>query len=103
MSYIWMRARIDADETELAIDIDDNLPTLFPDKPGEGDYPMTEDGEFNLDVIPASMGSADPDAPNAPTYELNSNSPSGYYYCIIVNELNGHLAASVTPFFNVQD
>ena len=103
LSYIWMRARIDADETQLAVDIDNNLPGLFEDKTGEGDYPMTESGEFRLEAIPASMGSVEEDAPNAPTYTLDSDSPSGYYYCIVVNKLNGHLKASVTPFFNVQD
>lgn len=107
LSYIWMKAKIDENDVvdgnyKLAVDIDENLPTLFPDKVGDMDVPLTDDGNFALLPIPASMGSVAEDAPNAPVYQLNENSTPGYYYCIIVNELNGHLAANVTPFFNVQ-
>lgn len=36
-----------------------------------------------------------------PSLKLNSNIPAGYYYCIIINELNCSYNATVSPFFNV--
>ena len=112
LSYIWMRMRLDENDIneggiqQLAIDIDEYLSEIFPDKVGEMDISLTGSGAFTLTEIPASLGEVASEEANVPVYQLPvdsvENPVAGYYYCIVVNELNGHLAANATPFFNVQ-
>lgn len=88
--YLWMYSDID-DEIELANNIILNLNTLFP----------SDAASFNIEEIPQSIGSL-VSSDNSPTFNLNASSPNGYYYCLIVNQLNGHQSVSLTPFFNVR-
>lgn len=107
--YIWMRSNLTAEDYDnnnqlrLAIDVDDKLGELFTNQPGEMDVPLTEDGVFNLiETEFASIADLADGAANGPTYQLPTEAESGYYYCIVVNELNGARVATATPFFNVQ-
>ncbi len=108
LSYVWMRATVqdinsDWDENErpiLQVDLDNLLPDLFEDIAGEPD--MAVDGVFGLTTL-TSLGQVVNTEDNGPTLQLGENTPSGYYYCIVVNELNNHRTANVSPFFHVTE
>lgn len=110
LSYIWMRANIQAEvesdweEPELAklqIDVDDALPDLFPDPDDNADADFAVNGGFDLTVLQNLGQIVDNEEENGPALTLSENTPAGYYYCIVVNELNNNKAANVTPFFHV--
>ena len=106
LSYIWMR--INANESvasdwendfvKLQIDLDGFLADLFEDKPGEADIPV--DGVFGLTELP-NLGEVVENEDNGPKLQFSDSTPAGVYYCIVVNELNNHRVANVTPFYSV--
>lgn len=115
LSYIWMKANIqtsnsadyypDSDIPRMQVDINDALPDLFTDVSGDPDTPADGSASINLSVIDHyNMGEivdADENG-NMPSLQFNENTKVGdYYYCIVVNELNNHRVANVTPFFSV--
>lgn len=107
LSYIWMKANIDKNNSadyqyeqmvKIQVDIGNALPDLFTDKPGQDDEPFG--GIFDLTVLRNLGQIVDNKEENGPRLQLNENT-TGYYYCIVVNELNNHRVANVTPFFHV--
>lgn len=108
LSYIWMRINVDENIPEdqdqggfakLQIDLDGQLADLFPDNPaGEADFPVSGVFEF---VPIEELGTIVADADNGPQLQLNAESPTGTYYCIVINTLNNHRKANVSPFFIV--
>ena len=110
LSYLWMRMNFDegmatdwdGQSTKLQIDLDGFLADLFENKPGAADYPMTDDGTFKLTAL-ENLGEIVEGQDNGPALTLSDATPAGYYYCIVINELNGHRVANVTPFFQVID
>lgn len=111
LSYVWMKANIENDVDEdwtasglvpkLQVDVDDALPDLFVNPNGSGDIPT--DGVFNLTTLNELGAIVDDEEENGPVLQLNENTTSGYYYCIVINELNNNRVANVTPFFYVQE
>lgn len=114
LSYVWMRANIQpvsevpsdwegaaGQEIEkLQIDLDDMLPDLFADVAGDPDIPVNE--IFGLTTI-TNLGQVVEDATNGPSLALTADMPTGYYYCIVINELNNSRVANVSPFFQVTE
>lgn len=110
LSYIWMRINkedaietdLDNGATKLQIDLQDNvtqfLTDLFEDKPGQADIPV--DGVYGLTEL-TNLGEVVDTEDNGPVLAFNDNTPAGIYYCIVVNELNNHRVANVTPFYNI--
>ena len=109
ISYVWMRVNFDANEledwednrTELQIDLDDALADLFEDKPGEADYPVN--GVFGLTQLNDLGEVVNAEEENGPVLNFTNDMPTGYYYCIVINELNGHRKANVTPFYELRE
>jgi len=33
------------------------------------------------------------------SYEVQPDDPDGHYYCVVINELNGHINMNISPFF----
>lgn len=99
LSYYWVKMNIngpnDLDEEgflKVQIDIGDALDNLFPDIEGENDIILpTELGEIITTNEDNTLGS---------TLQFN-NLEEGYYYCIVVNTLNNHRVANVTPFYYI--
>lgn len=99
LSYYWVKMNIngpnDLDEEgflKVQIDIGDALDNLFPDTEGENDIILpTELGEIITTNEDNTLGS---------TLQFN-NLEEGYYYCIVVNTLNNHRVANVTPFYYI--
>lgn len=99
LSYYWVKMNTngpnDLDEEgflKVQIDIGDALDNLFPDIEGENDIILpTELGEIITTNEDNTLGS---------TLQF-SNLEAGYYYCIVVNELNNHRVANVTPFYYI--
>ena len=106
LSYIWMRLNFDesvetdwdGESKRLQIDLDDFLSDLFENKPGEADIPV--DGVFGLTAL-TNLGEVVEGEDNGPRLQFSDDTPEGIYYCIVVNELNDHRVANVTPFFQV--
>ena len=106
LSYIWMRLNFDesietdwnGESKKLQIDLDNFLSDLFEDQPGDPDIPV--DGVFGLTAL-TNLGEVVEGEDNGPKLQFNDDTPAGIYYCIVVNELNDHRIANVTPFFNV--
>ena len=113
LSYIWMLINVQDTDSEgnpvedrdqggfvkLQIDLDGQLADLFPDNPtGDADIPAS--GIFEFTPI-EELGTIVAEADNGPTLQLNANSPTGTYYCIVINTLNNHRKANVSPFFVV--
>ena len=106
LSYIWMRLNFDqavesdwdGEAKRLQIDLDDFLSDLFEDKPGDADIPV--DGVYGLTTL-TNLGEIVVGEDNGPRLQLSDDTPAGIYYCIVVNELNNHRVANVTPFFDV--
>jgi hypothetical protein len=72
---------------------------LFPDNPaGDADFPVSGVFEF---VPIEELGAIVADADNGPSLQLNADSPTGTYYCIVINTLNNYRKANVSPFFVV--
>ena len=99
LSYYWVKMNTngpnDLDEEgflKVQIDIGDALDNLFPDIEGENDIILpTELGEIITTNEDNTLGS---------TLQFN-NLEEGYYYCIVVNTLNNHRVANVTPFYYI--
>lgn len=109
LSYVWMRANIQQEVDEdwdqsgaakLQVDLDDLLPDLFEDLVGDPD--IAADGAFGLTKL-TELGQVVADADNGPSYQLAESTPVGFYYCIVINELNNNRTANVSPFFLVSD
>ena len=109
LSYVWMRMNVQDNEEEdwvtvnmpkLQIDLDDLLPDLFEDLVGDPD--IAADGVFGLTRL-TSLGEVVSDEDNGPAYQLSAETPAGYYYCIVINELNNNRTANVSPFFHVTE
>ena len=107
LSYIWMRLNVQDIESDwedehakLQIDLDDFLSDLFVDQPGDADIPV--DGVFGLTEL-SNLGEVVDGEDNGPTLQFSDNTPTGIYYCIVVNELNNYRVANVTPFYSVVD
>lgn len=108
LAYIWMRVNVQEDVSEdfdengfakLQIDLDNQLADLFPDNPtGDADFPVSGVFEF---VPIEELGAIVADADNGPSLQLNADSPTGTYYCIVINTLNNYRKANVSPFFVV--
>ena len=117
LTYIWMKMNLD-DESDIVNDVVqiradlDNLVDGL-DAEGEADYALGEDDE---EIISAAniekfrkvldkanlteLGQLADDNVNGPQYIVKAGNP-GYYYCVVINELNAHYAVSITPFYNI--
>lgn len=99
LSYYWVKMNTldpnDLDEEgflKVQVDIGNQLNSLFPDLEGENDIILPSDlGEIITINEDNTLGS---------TLQF-SNLEEGYYYCIVVNELNNHRVANVTPFYYI--
>ena len=109
LSYVWMKANIDPEEdsdwdasgaAKLQVDLDNLLPDLFNDITGDPDIAV--DGAFGLTTLP-TLGEVLPDEDNGPSYQFTAETTPGYYYCIVINEVNNNRVANVSPFFHVTD
>ena len=110
LQYIWMRMNVDEgvdsdwitdDIVKLQVDIGENLADLFSDITGADDIPVLSEG-FELKPLTGLGEEVVDSADNGPTLHLSDATNVGYYYCIVVNTLNNHRVANVTPFFHVQ-
>lgn len=111
LSYVWMRMNVedipsdwegvgDRQVEKLQIDLDDQLPDLFADLTGNPDIAV--DGAFGLTTL-TELGEVVDTEDNGPALQLSENTPAGYYYCIVINELNNNRVANVSPFFHVTE
>ena len=109
LSYVWMRANVQQEVDEdwdasgaakLQVDLDNLLPDLFEDLVGDPD--IAADGVFGLTTL-TELGEVVADADNGPAYQLAEDTPVGFYYCIVINELNNNRTANVSPFFLVSE
>ena len=99
LSYYWVKMNTldpnDLDEEgflKVQVDIGNQLNSLFPDLEGENDIILPSDlGEIITINEDNTLGST------LQFYNLEE----GYYYCIVVNELNNHRVANVTPFYYI--
>ena len=99
LSYYWVKMNTldpnDLDEEgflKVQVDIGNQLNNLFTDLEGENDIILPSDlGEIITINEDNTLGS---------TLQF-SNLEEGYYYCIVVNELNNHRVANVTPFYYI--
>ena len=99
LSYYWVKMNTldpnDLDEEgflKVQVDIGNQLNNLFTDLEGENDIILPSDlGEIITTNEDNTLGS---------TLQF-SNLEAGYYYCIVVNELNNHRVANVTPFYYI--
>lgn len=99
LSYYWVKMNTldpnDLDEEgflKVQVDIGNQLNSLFTDLEGENDIILPSDlGEIITINEDNTLGS---------TLQF-SNLEEGYYYCIVVNELNNHRVANVTPFYYI--
>lgn len=99
LSYYWVKMNTldpnDVDEEgflKVQVDIGNQLNNLFTDLEGENDIILPSDlGEIITTNEDNTLGS---------TLRF-SNLEEGYYYCIVVNELNNHRVANVTPFYYI--
>ena len=99
LSYYWVKMNTldpnDLDEEgflKVQVDIGNQLNNLFTDLEGENDIILPSDlGEIITTNEDNTLGS---------TLQF-SNLEEGYYYCIVVNELNNHRVANVTPFYYI--
>ena len=110
IKYIWMRANIQndldsdwvtEDMPRLQVDIGDALGALFVDLEGDNDIPV-EDRDFHMTTL-EDLGEIIDGVDNGPVLPLTPETELGYYYCIVVNELNNHRVANVSPFYRVVD
>ena len=114
IGYIWMRVRTDSnaydwenDAAKLQVDLDDSIADLvgiIPNPEGQMDYtveaPLDQARKY-IYSLPA-LGEPGPELENnGPKCTLTDDNPAGLYYCIVINELNGHVNANVSPFFKV--
>lgn len=108
LKYIWMRARIEdtvdsdwitAEIPKLQVDIGDALGTLFADPIGDSDIPVEQDA-FLMKTL-SNLGEIIEGEDNGPSLQIDANTELGYYYCIVVNELNSHRVANVSPFYHI--
>lgn len=117
LSYIWMRIRVEEDvptdmqgqSITLQADLDnaiEGLAEIIGNPEGQADYPV-ESSTIELarkyfENIAAIGDVADPNfEDNGPKYVLPADRAGGYFYCVVINELNGHINANVSPFFQV--
>ena len=99
LSYYWVKMNTldpnDLDEEgflKVQVDIGNQLNSLFTDLEGENDIILPSDlGEIITTNEDNTLGS---------TLQFSSLE-EGYYYCIVVNELNNHRVANVTPFYYI--
>lgn len=99
LSYYWVKMNTldpnDLDEEgflKVQVDIGNQLNSLFTDLEGENDIILPSDlGEIITINEDNTLGS---------TLQF-SNLEEGYYYCIVINELNNHRVANVTPFYYI--
>ena len=118
ITYLWMYTIRDEEEAWNEqqlwqdIDLDSNLSDIIKnfsittDRPGEPDRILDAavaewSGTDPKEIVFNGATGAIEGEPLKTKYTLNGNSELGLYYCIIINELNGHKAATVGPFFNV--
>ena len=111
VSYVWMKAVIDDENDyehgtlQLHAELDNKLPDLFADNPAEAsDEPVSE--PFGLTDLPPELGDVIAydslaEEGNIPTFQFDDNTGEGYYYCIIINELNNNRIYNISPFFHV--
>lgn len=109
LDYVWMRMNVQADVDSdwvtnemprLQVDLDNLLPDLFEDLTGDPDIAV--DGAFGLTKL-TELGEVVEDADNMPEFKFNADTEQGYYYCIVINELNNNRVANVTPFYYVHN
>jgi hypothetical protein len=116
LSYLWMRINAseqsdweDAGIVKLQIDLDDmieGLKDVIGNPAGPADFFVEGDSlaaaRKYIATIPA-IGEVvtDETADNGPKYPLSADDEPGYYYCIVINELNNHINANASIFFHV--
>ena len=117
ISYVWMRINVEEDvptdmqgqSVKLQADLDDaieGLAEIIGNPEGSADFPVEADtielARKYLTSIPAIGDPADTEfQDNGPQYVLSAGEQGGYLYCVVINELNGHINANVSPFFQV--
>lgn len=117
LSYIWMRINADANiasdwegaAEKLQVDLDnaiEGLAAIIGNPEGEADFPVEGSPiatarKYLNSLHDIGDAASEEFEDNGPKYTVNENSPAGYYYCVVINELNGHINANVSPFFQV--
>lgn len=100
LSYYWVRVNTDYENDfqdgtlNIKVDIGNQLNALFADQEGNDDIILSPElGEIIV--------SSNDDETLGSTLRFNEDFEEGYYYCIVVNNLNNHRAANVTPFYSI--
>ena len=114
LTYIWVQANLNADEVASAQYIAD-----FSEEDIEqndlirkinallNDNNATRDQDDIIKVINKSSDKvvqlSEQDIEEGASNLMDSFNPTetGWYYCVVVNELNNHIAVNISPFFNV--
>lgn len=100
LSYYWVRVNTDYEDDiqdgtlNIKVDIGNQLDSLFADQSGNDDIILSPElGEIVV--------SSNEDESLGSTLHFDENFEEGYYYCIVVNNLNNHRTANVTPFYSI--
>jgi hypothetical protein len=100
LSYYWVRVNTDYEDDiqdgtlNIKVDIGNQLDSLFVDQSGNDDIILSPElGEIVV--------SSNEDESLGSTLKFDENFEEGYYYCIVVNNLNNHRTANVTPFYSI--
>ena len=118
LTYIWMKMNLNDEndiidsEVQIRADLDDLIEGFNAD--GQADYALNNDDEevisaINIDRFRkvlskdnlTALGDLVDNEVNGPSYTVKLGN-KGYYYCIVINELNAHSAVSLTPFYHIQ-
>lgn len=94
----WEKDLEDNDIEKLQIDLDGYLENIFDNPEGTGDTPVSD----LITVDKARIQQITTAQDNMPAFEIDANTEDGIYYCLVLNELNGTVAANATPFFIVR-
>lgn len=114
--YLWMKMNETNDPSDIVDGVVqyradlDNLIEGF-DAEGPADYAIDDTDietltQYNIDRFRKvldkknlkSLGELVENEENVPTYTIKAGN-KGAYYCIVVNKLNEHIAATLTPFY----
>lgn len=102
LSYYWVRVNTDYEDDfrdgtlDIKVDIGDQLNSLFVDQPGNNDIILSPElGEIIV--------SSNEDDSLGSTLHFNNDFEEGYYYCIVINNLNNNRAFNVTPFYFIHN